>query len=335
MRPNQRIVRCNDKAVRTHEELIEETSRHDTLDLHLKTETVSLTSSNEAQDREVRILGDYVYDFFMTLIIICTGETAVIVVLSAIAISNIAVVYSPFLIAFVITALFPRILRIQSYLFLLIFITEGMIILLYIAQLVVLFDDSVLSNPWMIDLLALFGINAGSGKTKDWVSSTRGILPAASLFVFVWHQAFQRQLMYENKESNNLTDHLTQLAQKMKHNEDEKRDEDDGEEEKEEIVTMPRSRKISDVAELLMKQQKKNASKQETRTNVFMKFLITLLTTWRRPLRWTIQVVVYVSLSRLCIPPLIPHRTHTHNTQVRIDILGCPADNRHKMAESI
>ena len=108
-----------------------------------------------------------------------------------------------------------------------------------------------------------------------------------------------------------------------------------GEEEKEEIVTMPRSRKISDVAELLMKQQKKNASKQETRTNVFMKFLITLLTTWRRPLRWTIQVVVYVSLSRLCIPPLIPHRTHTHNTQVRIDILGCPADNRHKMAESI
>ena len=62
--------------------------------------------NNEAQDREVRILGDYVYDFFMTLIIICTGETAVIVVLSAIAISNIAVVYSPFLIAFVITALY-------------------------------------------------------------------------------------------------------------------------------------------------------------------------------------------------------------------------------------
>ena len=29
-----------------------------------------------------------------------------------------------------------------------------MIILLYIAQLVVLFDDSVLSNSWMIDLLA-------------------------------------------------------------------------------------------------------------------------------------------------------------------------------------
>ena len=54
-----------------------------------------------------------------------------------------------------------------------------MIILLYIAQLVVLFDDSVLSNSWMIDLLALFGINPGSGKTKDWVSSTRGILPAA------------------------------------------------------------------------------------------------------------------------------------------------------------
>ena len=95
-----------------------------------------------------------------------------IVVLSAIAISNIAVAYSPFLIAFVITALFPRILRLQSYLFLLIFITEMMIILLYIAQLVVLFDDSVSSNSWMIDLLALFGINPESGKTKDWVSST-------------------------------------------------------------------------------------------------------------------------------------------------------------------
>ena len=54
-----------------------------------------------------------------------------------------------------------------------------MIILLYIALLVVLFDDSVLSYSWMIDLLALFGINPGSGKTKDWVSSTRGILPAA------------------------------------------------------------------------------------------------------------------------------------------------------------
>ena len=47
-----------------------------------------------------------------------------------------------------------------------------MIILLYIAQLVVLFDDSVSSNSWMIDLLALFGINPESGKTKDWVSST-------------------------------------------------------------------------------------------------------------------------------------------------------------------
>ena len=88
--PNQKIIRCNDRVVRasislltsfekktslktttqvhTHEELVEETSRHDVLDLHLKTVN---TLNNEAQDREVRILGDYVYDFFMTLIIIC------------------------------------------------------------------------------------------------------------------------------------------------------------------------------------------------------------------------------------------------------------------------
>ena len=177
---------------------------------------------------------------------------------------------------------FPRILRIQSYLFLLIFITEIMIILLYIAQLVVLFDDSVLSNSWMIDLLALFGINPGSGKTKDWVSSTRGILPAASLFIFVWHQAFQRKLMYENNEFSNLTAHLKEMAEKKKEPKD-----------KEEKPERPRSRKISDVAEFLMEQEKRKASRQETRTNVFMTFLITLLTTWRRPLRWTIQVVVY------------------------------------------
>ena len=71
LRPNQKIVRCNDRVVRTHDELIEETSRHDVLDLHLKTVS-SGALNNEVQDREVRILGDYVYDFFMTLIIICT-----------------------------------------------------------------------------------------------------------------------------------------------------------------------------------------------------------------------------------------------------------------------
>ncbi len=92
LRPNQKIVRCNDRVVRgvhsfipqkllnnkhtrtqvrTHDELIEETSRHDVLDLHLKTVS-SGALNNEVQDHEVRILGDYVYDFFMTLIIICT-----------------------------------------------------------------------------------------------------------------------------------------------------------------------------------------------------------------------------------------------------------------------
>ncbi|MDC3321221.1 hypothetical protein OAV88_01330 [bacterium] len=80
LRVNQKILKCNDKLVTTHGELLEETSRHDVLDLRLKNMTSSLTSVNEAQDRDIRILIDYVYDFFVTMIIICTGETAVIVV---------------------------------------------------------------------------------------------------------------------------------------------------------------------------------------------------------------------------------------------------------------
>jgi hypothetical protein len=115
-------------------------------------------------------------------------------------------------------------------------------------------------------------------------TGTRGILPAASLFIFVWHQAFQRKLMYENNEFDNLTAHLKQMTEKKKERTRDKEEKQD---------TTPRPRKISDVAEFLIQQEKKKTSKRETRTNVFMTFLITLLTTWRRPLRWTIQVVVY------------------------------------------
>ena len=116
-------------------------------------------------------------------------------------------------------------------------------------------------------------------------TGTRGILPAASLFIFVWHQAFQRKLMYENNEFDNLTAHLKQMTEKKKERTRDKEEKQD---------TTPRPRKISDVAEFLIQQEKKKTSKRETRTNVFMTFLITLLTTWRRPLRWTIQIVVYV-----------------------------------------
>ena len=91
--------------------------------------------------------------------------------------------------------------------------------------------------------------------------------------------------MYENNEFDNLTAHLKQMTEKKKERTRDKEEKQD---------TTPRPRKISDVAEFLIQQEKKKTSKRETRTNVFMTFLITLLTTWRRPLRWTIQIVVYV-----------------------------------------
>ena len=183
-----------------------------------------------------------------------------------------------------------------------------MIILLYIAQLVVLFDNDFLNRSWMIDLLSLYGIDATDGKTKDWVSSTRGILPAASLFVFVWHQAFQKQLLYDKSSNTSLTSQIESLAKKMKQSsledgrldsdakENEEEEKEEEEEEKiEDNVPVRRPRRISDVASLFMKQIKAKKSREnKTRTNVFMQFLVTLLTTWRRPLRWTIQVVVYV-----------------------------------------
>ena len=111
--------------------------------------------------------------------------------------------------------------------------------------------------------------------------------------------------MYENNEFSNLTAHLKEMAEKKKEPKD-----------KEEKPERPRSRKISDVAEFLMEQEKKKASRQETRTNVFMTFLITLLTTWRRPLRWTIQVVVYaLILWGMYFSPLYIPLEHTNNTQ--------------------
>eukprot|EP00939_MAST-03C_sp_MAST-3C-sp1_P000657 g657.t1 len=288
------------------------------------------TSEKSFKDMfEHDVLGDlvtqYVYETFITVSAVVTGDTTVTMILVVTAISNLSILYVPFLVAFVLTALFPTLLKVSKLMIGLIMYTELILLVLYVADLARTIDENIVDNDDFANLLSLYGINAEDSDTSKWVSSSRGILPAASLFIYAWHQArwrestsekmeqqiaetaghvsfgkFKRAAAVKKREARRNPVDVTAILQDtkdmVKSNNNNKKDSNDDDEDL----------SFSGVANMIlsrirMRQERIKVKERASKGTVLTYALYAMITRWRTPMKFVLLVTIYSLVIKMSV----------------------------------